>query len=175
MSVREKLFGLFRFDFCDFFLGLYGDLHMFYMVGIGEGGIEGVIWWYRRGCDDRSSTTSSVNGTGGASSVTLTTANLPAHNHTATDSGHTHANTLTDPGHVHNITVTYPGVGGSGNYIPYQAGSGGAGSLGTNSATTGITISNVSSTANISIGNTGSGTAFNILPTYTTVNYIIKY
>jgi hypothetical protein len=26
MSVREKLFGLFRFDFCDFFLGLHMEV-----------------------------------------------------------------------------------------------------------------------------------------------------
>ena len=121
-----------------------------------------------------SSTTSSVNGTGGASSVTLTTANLPAHNHTATDSGHTHANTLTDPGHVHQQNSSDDGGRNDGttaqsnnNYT--QTG------FNTNSATTGITITNASSTANITIGNTGSGTSFSILPTYTTVNYIIKY
>ena len=121
-----------------------------------------------------SSTTSSVNGTGGASSVTLTTANLPAHNHTATDSGHTHANTLTDPGHVHQQNSSDDGGRSDGttaqsNNTYTQTG------FNTNSATTGITITNASATANITIGNTGSGTSFSILPTYTTVNYIIKY
>jgi microcystin-dependent protein len=40
--------------------------------------------------------------TGGANTVTLTTAEIPVHTHTLTDPGHTH--TLTDPGHTHAVT-----------------------------------------------------------------------
>lgn len=40
--------------------------------------------------------------TGGANEVTLTEAQMPAHNHAVTDPGHTH--TVTDPGHTHATT-----------------------------------------------------------------------
>lgn len=43
--------------------------------------------------------TYAVGDEGGAATVTLTVAQLPAHNHTITDTGHAHA--VTDPGHDH--------------------------------------------------------------------------
>jgi microcystin-dependent protein len=100
-----------------------------------------------------------VNGTGGATSVTLTTNNLPAHTHTAT---------VTDPAHSHVIAQPVTGLAGSGasgwqgtntgvNYV--------TSSSATNTATTGITVANSS---------TGSGTSFSILPTYYALAFIQK-
>lgn len=83
----------------------------------------------------------------GTNSVTLSTANLPAHSHSITDPGHAHTDfaasstgtTGTDPG-----AVTTGGMTGT--------------------ATTGITATN----------NTGSGTSFSILPPYAAVIFMVK-
>jgi len=94
-----------------------------------------------------------VNGTGGVSSVTLTTNNMPAH---------THAATVTDPGHFH----TYDRVNGSSG-----AAGGGASVISgytttnTSTATTGISVTNASA---------GSGTSFNILNPYYALAFIQK-
>jgi len=98
-----------------------------------------------------------VNATGGATSVTLTTNNLPAHTHTATS-------VVTDPGHAH---LSNAGVSPSGGGT-LAGGSGlGLGSINTSTATTGITVA----TTNAS---TGSGTSFSILPTYYALAFIQK-
>jgi microcystin-dependent protein len=106
--------------------------------------------------------TYAVNGTGGATSVTLVTANMPAHTHTAT---------VTDPGHTHTLAFsagsTMTGLGSSGasgwqgsntgvNYITVS---------GTNSSTTGVTVSNAS---------IGSGSSFSIIPSYYALAFIQK-
>lgn len=104
-----------------------------------------------------------VGGTGGSPTVTLSVANLPAHNHAVTDPGHTH--TITDPGHSH--TVPASSSAGSAGAL---TGTALAGSTGT--ATTGITVN--SATTGITTQNTGSGTAVNILPPYAVVMRIIK-
>lgn len=59
-----------------------------------------------------------LGSTGGAASVTLSTANLPAHSHGVTDPGHTHIFTgvahthgITDPTHTHAFTGTPHGHG----------------------------------------------------------------
>lgn len=80
--------------------------------------------------------------TGTVASYTLTTADIPSHNHTATSS-------VTDSGHTHSYTA--PAIGGaavSAGGIPIAT----AGTQGgtTGSSTTGITVST-------SIGNTGGG------------------
>jgi hypothetical protein len=96
-----------------------------------------------------------VNGNGGASSVTLTTNNLPAHTHTAT---------VTDPTHSHSFTAsvtTYGPRGGSGS--EYWGGSP-SGST-TSAASTGISVTNSS---------TGSGTSFSILNPYYALAFIQK-
>ena len=100
--------------------------------------------------------------TGGGETVTLTTAQIPAHNHT--DSGHSHG--VSDPGHSH--VYSYPA--GSGGNI--QGGSGFLGSpTNTNSSGTGISIS----TGHAAITNTGGGTSHpNVQPTIA-VNWAIKY
>ena len=98
--------------------------------------------------------TYAVNGAGGATSVTLTTNNLPAHTHTAT---------VTDPGHTHTSNAQQQ------NTSNQLAGGGGlttASATATiNSATTGITVTNSS---------TGSGTSFSIIPYYYALAYIMK-
>jgi hypothetical protein len=103
--------------------------------------------------------TYAVNATGGATTATLTTNNLPAHTHVATS-------TVTDAGHVHNNNAgTQSGGGGT-----LAGGSGiGAGSVNTSQPTTSnyITVA----TTNTS---TGSGTSFSILPTYYALAYIQK-
>ncbi len=83
---------------------------------------------------------------GGVTSVTLSTSNLPAHSHGITDPGHTHTTLAT----ASNVTTgTDPGGVTTGGV--------------TGSSTTGVTTNN-----------TGSGTAFSILPPYTAVLYMIK-
>jgi microcystin-dependent protein len=87
-----------------------------------------------------------VGTTGGSSSVTLSTTELPAHTHTITDPGHNHSTLAT----TSNVTTgTDPGgvtTGGT-----------------TGTSTTGITVNS-----------TGTGSAFSILPPYAAVVYIIK-
>jgi microcystin-dependent protein len=93
---------------------------------------------------------------GGAETHTLTTAELPAHSH---------ANTLTDPGHAHltdRSNGQSPSVGtsalGYNNLVNPNNNS-------TNSATTGITINNVSA---------GSGNAHAIVQPTIICNYILR-
>ena len=131
------------------------------------------------------STTSSVNGTGGASTVTLATGNLPAHNHTIS---------VSDPGHAHTTPTTavsisfanFPGASNTnGNFGMHNIASGSQytgvtwNMPGSNGNATvrvpGMTTSTPTTGITASSANTGSGTAFGILPPYITVNYIIKY
>ena len=87
--------------------------------------------------------------TGGSATTTLSTANLPAHSHTAT---------VTDPGHTHSSNAQQQNTGhqlaggGSQTVFPTPAT--------INSNTTGITVA---------ISNTGSGTAFNTISPYIAV------
>jgi microcystin-dependent protein len=100
-----------------------------------------------------------VNGTGGASSATLVTGNLPSHTHTAT---------VTDPGHSHVIAQPVTGLAGSGSSGWQGANTGVTyvtSSSATNTATTGISVANSS---------TGSGTSFSILNPYYALAYIMK-
>jgi hypothetical protein len=95
-----------------------------------------------------------VNGTGGVSSVTLTTNNMPAHTHTAT---------VTDPGHTHSsnaqqLNASNQLAGGGSTTTAYAAAT-------INSATTGISVTNAS---------TGSGTSFSILNPYYALAFIQK-
>ena len=103
--------------------------------------------------------TYAVNGTGGATTVSLASTNLPAHTHTAT---------VTDPGHTHTTSNTLAAYntqtlagGPSTTWNPASAT--------INSATTGISVS-------VSGGGSGgaSGTAFSILPTYYALAFIQK-
>ena len=106
-----------------------------------------------------------VNATGGASSVTLATSQIPAHNHSASSSSST---TINDSGHSHSISAVRPTE--SGNTISTSTG-GTAVTASTNSATTGITASTSTST---SIGNTGGGGSHENRPPYYALAYIMK-
>lgn len=106
-----------------------------------------------------------VNATGGASSVTLATSQIPAHNHSASSSSST---TINDSGHSHSISALRPSE--SGNTISTSTG-GTAVTASTNSATTGITASTSTST---SIGNTGGGGSHENRPPYYALAYIMK-
>jgi len=87
-----------------------------------------------------------VEETGGAKTHTLATANLPAHNHPVTDSGHTH------------LTQRYPtATGGSTGFTADTSMSG---------TPTNNTLPTASATTGVTVGNTGSGTAVSHLPPY---------
>jgi hypothetical protein len=96
--------------------------------------------------------------TGTVASYTLTTADIPSHNHSATSSSTSSStSSVTDPGHTHSYTAptttafAYMGGGGAAN----SAGTTGAT---TGSATTGITVGTTTTTStSTSIGNTGGG------------------
>jgi microcystin-dependent protein len=93
-----------------------------------------------------------VNATGGVSSVTLTTSNMPAHTHTVTDPTHVHA----QGGTALNVASGNYVQGGASNQIPYAT-------TNTAAASTGITINTA-----------GSGTSFSILNPYYALAYIMK-
>ena len=106
-----------------------------------------------------------VNATGGASSVTLSTSQIPAHNHSASSSSST---TIHDSGHSHSIPTV--STSGSGSQFGSRDG-GNALTINTNSATTGITASTSTST---SIGNNGGGGSHENRPPYYALAYIMK-
>ncbi|AAQ54999.1 phage tail fiber protein [Burkholderia phage Bcep22] len=126
--------------------------------------------------------------TGGAATVTLTAAQMPAHNHTVTDPGHTHtvtdpthAHSVYDPGHAHNTYSNYYNLGaqGSGTVTPYngvgQVVSGGAviaagTGIGIYAAATGISIQ--SRTTGITTQNAGTGAAHENRPPYYALAFI---
>jgi len=99
--------------------------------------------------------------TGGANDVTLTSAQMPVHNHNMT-----HNHSITDPGHNHTLRLDNDlGQG----YID-DSGSDQRGSRNTGSSTTGVTINNFT-------GNTqdaGSSAAHENRPPYYALAFIIK-
>jgi microcystin-dependent protein len=113
-------------------------------------------------------TGTTLGATGGAETVTLTTAQLPSHNHSASDSGHSHS--ISDPGHSHGFPNNLFGLG-NGPFLD-QGNNGAAAYGGTNGSGTGIGIN--TGYASISIGNTGSGNTHNNMTPTIMLNYIIK-
>lgn len=119
-------------------------------------------------------TTNTPGTTGGSSTASLTTANLPAHTHdysgtSSSDGSHTH--TVSDPGHTHSYTI----VGGTG---ALGVGTGyGQTAATTGSSTTGISLGTAAAHTHTYSGTTtsvGSGTAFSIVPPYYALAYIMK-
>lgn len=115
-----------------------------------------------------SSSNYSLGSTGGASTVKLSVANLPSHTHSATTAAHTH----TQPTHTHSSQYSsdiYAGFVKSPNKVyigPNGASVGTTGILTTSAG--GETTGSASPVT--SIGSTGSGTAFSIMPPYLVVN-----
>ena len=117
-----------------------------------------------------SSATQGQSTTGGASTVTLTTNNMPSHTHTITGSASTTATgtlstTISGSGFVQDTNDWKGGGTTTGSYTGYAT------SL---YATTTGTIAATTTLNSLSASNTGNNTAFSILPPYFTVNYIIK-
>lgn len=129
--------------------------------------------------------TSEVGGTGGQSSVTLSTDNMPSHNHTATTTINVEVtnNEQTTPTNVADkyipaldtIQEEYYDTGGSSNAIMYTGNKKGDYGL------VGIKVSDLVSyagtasgggSATTTIGNTGGGQAFNVEPPYYALIYI---
>ena len=99
--------------------------------------------------------------TGGSSTVTLTTSNLPSHNHSIS---------ITDPGHSHTVTpTTSHQTHGDLFYNSNQV----WGPLSGNNGVI-LTAQHASTGITASAGYTGSGSSFDILPPYVTVNFILK-
>ena len=147
--------------------------------------------------------TYAVAATGGATSVTLGTTNLPSHTHSISASGttssanidHTHSGTTVGMNqnvtHNHQAPVYFSG-GGSPTPTPYFQATNGGLTAGTNTVdgTAGVNIdhshnftsggmnSNTTHDHTVTVtgtsGATGSGTAFSILPTYYALAYIMK-
>lgn len=115
-----------------------------------------------------SSSSYSLGATGGASTVQLAVANLPNHTHSASQSAHTHS----QPTHRHSfygIKNNGSNIVGDGNYtVPYYTGTKYSSASDTLSLSGGDTTG--SSAPSISIGSTGSGTAFSIMPPYLVIN-----
>lgn len=150
--------------------------------------------------------TLAAGATGGSSTATLSTGNLPQHNHPVdiTDPGHTHglsqgahahgvndpghAHAVSDPGHAH-IVNSSPGLGqgaAGGNTVQQQSGNMATAVSGTGIAIfgNGTGVSVAANTIPISVngagtgitatsGNTGSGTAFSIVPPYLAVVFVM--
>jgi len=136
-----------------------------------------------------------INTGGGNDNVALTNNELPAHTHAVTNPQHSHGITdvahghgINDPGHTHyryayhkslygwsgrNSTDIMGGTEQSknGKYWVDDANYTG---ISINAAYSGINTTN-GKTTGISLASTGAGKPFSIVPSYTTVNYIMKY
>lgn len=136
------------------------------------------------GAQGDSGNTYDVGDTGGAASVTLSTSNMPSHTHSFSDttsSAGAHTHSITDPGHDHYGLYYSAGDGGD-NGGPATGNdsynnSGNSQNLGTTTDTTGISInSGGAHTHSISgtTGSSGSGSAFDTVPPYYALCYIMK-
>ena len=130
--------------------------------------------------------TNSLGNTGGNSSITLTTNQIPSHNHTGTtNSEGLHNHTATDSGHNHSFDDAYyaENYGGGANNVfgnSYPA-DGDNSYIYRPTPTTwngfaNITVANNGShTHTFTSGSTGGGESIDIRNKYIVLNYIIKY
>jgi microcystin-dependent protein len=122
---------------------------------------------------------------GGAQTHTLTTGQMPQHNHGVTDPGHghgvtdpTHAHTIYDPGHAHgyirySTEASNVGTAGSVDTWNYAATTDGAlTGIGIYGAATGVSVNGA--LTSISTQNNGSGTAHPIAQPTLVLNKIIR-
>ena len=120
----------------------------------------------------------SPSATGGAATVTLLEANLPAHKHTLSGTtvaggGHTHS--VSDAGHYHGGSFTNVGAPVSGGLTGTPSGDWAPANTNMGSAI--LSVSTAPSHTHDLSGDTstvGSGTAVNILPPYLALAYIMR-
>lgn len=128
----------------------------------------------------------SLGNTGGNSSVTLTTNQLPSHTHTGTsDSNGSHTHTASDSGHNHSYDDAYFAEnlgGGTNNVFGTSASTDGDNSYRyrpTPTTSTGyanITVANNGAhTHTFTTGSTGGDQSIDIRNKFIVLNYIIKY
>ena len=124
---------------------------------------------------------------GGSNSKTLSVANIPSHNHSVSigENGyHSHtqeAHAHTQPAHNHGVNYTQSGGWGAGDGLSRRSPGGTAGQYpsqyagGENTGGAQPTIyGNGNHSHSASIGNTGSGSAFDVTPAYYAVNMWIR-
>jgi microcystin-dependent protein len=120
-----------------------------------------------------------LGNTGGNSSITLATNQLPSHTHTGTsDSNGSHTHTINDPGHTHSQTTINDDYNNSGSNPPgFSADSSGTKTWNNiSTAYTGISVnSNGSHTHTFTTGTTGGDQSIDIRNKFIVLNYIIKY
>jgi len=109
--------------------------------------------------------TYAMNNSGGTEGHVLTTAQLPNHSHTVTDTGHTHG--VTDPGHLHNVGVRLAGAG----IFQGGANQGAPATAATTNNITGVSVNNA--TTGILVGSTGSGASHENRQPYRALKYAI--
>lgn len=113
----------------------------------------------------------SVASEGGTTKETLTTSQIPSHNHGgSTSSAGAHNHTITDPGHIHGIL----GQNGGGGLSRARTGTGNtAPTVNTESSVTGISLAAVSDHSH-SISSEGGGGSHNNLPPYYSLMYVMR-
>lgn len=107
-----------------------------------------------------------VNTTGGNNSITLSIAQLPAHNHTGT--------TNNDGAHQHTSQPKFLADNDDNDDTGYYVGQSGGSDPQGQSGTHDITNSGSSHTHNFTTNNTGSGSSINIVPYYYALAYLFK-
>lgn len=134
--------------------------------------------------------THALASTGGASTVTLTTAQLPSHNHSVPQHGHAHTIVAKTPSLSHTITqpvfkYNKPTGGGQASTIEiqtvsvYSGTNNASGSLSANvaiadhAATACTKSGSITNCAAFNMENTGGGTSHNNMQPYIVTNYII--
>ena len=117
----------------------------------------------------------SVNNTGGAASVTLSTAQLPAHSHSTPNHSHSFSASTTGGNHNHQYIDQYVVI--DNGYRPWPASNNDCAQRNVNTSGSGSHSHSVSGTtgnANPSTNNTGSGNSHENRPPYYALMFIMK-